>query len=85
MCIRDRSVGDVIQMQESSEQYALKDMAKQKGVYNMDKGYAIFRQIEIVSDNEEYSVVKSGIKFGISLYDHIALNGSEVQEGDFLN
>lgn len=51
----------------------------------MDKGYAIFRQIEIVSDNEEYSVVKSGIKFGISLYDHIALNGSEVQEGDFLN
>lgn len=79
------SVGDVIQMQESSEQYALKDMAKQKGVYNMDKGYAIFRQIEIVSDNEEYSVVKSGIKFGISLYDHIALNGSEVQEGDFLN
>ena len=51
----------------------------------MDKGYAIFRQIEVISDNEEYSVVQSGTKFGISLYDHIALNGSEVQEGDFLN
>ena len=79
------SVGDTIQMPDSSEQYSLKDTAKRKGVYNMDKGYAIFRQIEIISDNEEYSVVESGTKFGISLYDHIALNGSEVQEGDFLN
>jgi len=79
------SVGDTIQMPDSSEQYSLKDTAKRKGVYNMDKGYAIFRQIEVISDNEEYSVVQSGTKFGISLYDHIALNGSEVQEGDFLN
>ena len=75
------SVGDTIQMPDSSEQYSLKDTAKR----NMDKGYAIFKQIEVISDNEEYSVVQSGTKFGISLYDHIALNGSEVQEGDFLN
>ena len=40
------SVGDTIQMPDSSEQYSLKDTAKRKGVYNMDKGYAIFRQIE---------------------------------------
>ena len=79
------SVGDTIQMPDSREQYSLKDTAKRKGVYNMDKGYAIFKQIEVISDNEEYSVVQSGTKFGISLYDHIALNGSEVQEGDFLN
>ena len=78
-------MGDTIQMPDSSEQYSLKDTAKRKGFYNMDKGYAIFRQIEVISDNEEYSVVQSGTKFGISLYDHIALNGSEVQEGDFLN
>ena len=78
-------MGDTIQMPDSREQYSLKDTAKRKGVYNMDKGYAIFKQIEVISDNEEYSVVQIGTKFGISLYDHIALNGSEVQEGDFLN
>ena len=30
------SVGDTIQMPDSSEQYSLKDTAKRKGVYNMD-------------------------------------------------
>ena len=81
----DLSIGDIIQMPDSSEQYSLKDKASRKGVYNLDKGYAIFKQIEIVSENEEYSIVQTGTKYGVTLYDHIALDGSIVKEGDFLN
>ena len=81
----DLSIGDIIQMPDSSEQYSLKDKASRKGVYNLDKGYAIFKQIEIVSENEEYSIVQTGTKYGVTLYDHIALDGSIVKEGEFLN
>lgn len=79
------SVGDTIQMQGSAEQYVIKDTATRQGVYNMNKGYAIFKQIEIQSQNEEYTIVKTGTAYGISLYDHIALNGSDIQEGEFAN
>lgn len=79
------SVGDTIQLPGSNEQYTVKDTAKKEGVYNMDKGYAIFRLIDVLAANEEYTVVKTGTKYGLALYDHIALNGSEVSEGEFLN
>ena len=51
----------------------------------MDKGYAIFRLIDVLAENEEYTVIKTGTKYGLSLYDHIALNGNEVSEGEFMN
>ncbi len=79
------AVGDTIQMPDSSEQYSIKDTATKEGVYNMDKGYAIFRLIDVLAENEEYTVVKTGTKYGLSLYDHIALKGNEVTEGEFMN
>ena len=55
------------------------------GVYNVNKGYAIFKQIDILYQNAEYTIVRTGTKYGISLYDHIALNGSDVTEGELVN
>jgi hypothetical protein len=79
------SFGDTIQMQDSTEQYMIKDTATLQGVYNMNKGYAVFKQIDIQSQNEEYSIIKTGTSYGIALYDHIALDGSAIQEGEFAN
>ena len=77
--------GDVIQAPDSSEQYTIKDSAKLKGVYNINKGYAVFKQIDVVSQNEEYSILKTGTKYGLSLYDHIALKGSDIKEGELIH
>ena len=52
-------------------------------MYNINKGYADFKQIQILSDNEEYSIVKSGTTYGLSVYDYIALDASSVKENDF--
>ena len=45
-----------------------------KGVYNYNKGYADFKQIEVLYNNEEYSIVKSKTRYGLRVYDYIILD-----------
>ena len=59
--------------------------ASLQGVYNINKGYAIFKQIDILYQNEEYAIVRTGTTYGIALYDHIALDGSKIHENDLIN
>ncbi len=82
----DVSSGDIILMSDSSEQYVIgTDTDSLPGVYNINKGYAVFKQINILYQNEEYAIVDTNTSYGIALYDHIALDGSAVEEDDFVN
>ncbi|MBO6213948.1 MAG: hypothetical protein J6N76_00255, partial [Lachnospiraceae bacterium] len=54
------------------------------GVYNVNKGYAVFKQIEILFQNEDYSIIKTGTTYGIALYDHIVLQGDLVNENQII-
>lgn len=84
MCyIDDESVqaGDVVIMSDSALTYTIgQDVASLTGVYNINKGYAVFKQIRVLSQNESYAIVEMGQPYGISLYDHIALEGSKLRE-----
>nr|MCR5556493.1 hypothetical protein [Butyrivibrio sp.] len=51
------------------------------GVYNINKGYADFRQIKILYQNDEYSIVKSNTTYGLAVYDYIVLDSSLI-DGD---
>ncbi len=53
-----------------------------KGVYNINKGYAVFKQVNILCESDDYYIVESGSDYGLSNYDHIALNGADVDEND---
>lgn len=78
------SSGDVILASDSGSTYTIgTDMEELQGVYNINKGYAIFKQINIIFQNEEYSIVEMKTDYGISLYDHIALEGDKVEENQF--
>ena len=77
--------GTVLQRPDSNETYTVGETAKLQGVYNINKGYAVFKQISILYQNEEYSIVETGTSYGLSLYDHIALDGSKVNENDLIN
>lgn len=79
------SKGTVIQKPDSNDTYTVNSHANLTGVYNVNKGYAVFKQIDILFQNEEYAIVRPGTDFGISLYDHIALEGSSVAEDDLIN
>ena len=45
---------------------------------------ALFRKIIILDKNEEYCIVESGTRFGISQYDFIVLNSGEVREQEIM-
>ena len=77
--------GDRIIKPDSVDKYMIgEDTAKLQGVYNINKGYAVFKQIEIMFQNEEYSIIKTGTSYGVALYDHIALDGSKIQEDELI-
>lgn len=68
----------------STETYKLKKTKSLQGVYNINKGYAIFKQIRILCESDEYYIVESGNDYGLSNYDHIALVGKDVNENDIV-
>lgn len=80
----DLEKGDIINKPDSGETMTLEQTASLQGVYNINKGYAIFRKVEILFQNEEYTIVNTGTSYGLSLYDHIALDASAVKENQIV-
>ena len=76
--------GDYVVKPQSTERYQIGRTASLKGVYNINKGYTVFKQIEIKDSNNEYYTVTRGMKYGLSVYDHIVLDASLVHEGQIL-
>jgi len=62
------------------ERYTIGETVTLEGVYNMNKGYPVFRRVEILDKNEEYCLVKGGLTYSISQYDYIALKASAVTD-----
>lgn len=76
--------GDHIIAPDTQSVYTVSMRGSLIGVFNMNKGYADFRQIEILYQNEEYSIVKSNTKYGLNVYDLIVLDSSSVSEDQFV-
>lgn len=77
-------IGSNIIMPDSQEKYTVSRRASLTGVYNMNKGYADFRQINILYQNEEYAIVKSNTRYGLNVYDYIVLNAASVDDAQFI-
>lgn len=77
--------GDVLVMPESTQTTAIGSTGILQGVYNVNKGFAIFKRIEILCESEEYYIIKEGSSYGLSNYDRIALDGSSVVENQIVN
>ncbi len=81
----DITAGDYLVKPDSLERYQVGLMASLEGVYNINKGYAVFKQIEILAQNDEFYTVKKGTSYGLSVYDHIVLDASTIEdEGTFI-
>lgn len=76
--------GDVLKKTDSSETYTIGKTEELQGVYGMNKGYAVFRQINILDQNEEYCIVSQGTAYGLRAFDYIVLDGESVKEEEIL-
>ncbi|MGX8714579.1 MAG: HlyD family efflux transporter periplasmic adaptor subunit, partial [Lachnospiraceae bacterium] len=68
----------------TSNFYTIDKKETLKGVFNINKGYAVFVVVEVLDENDTYCIVKSGTNYGLTIYDHIVLNASTVSEDDLL-
>lgn len=78
------NAGDILYKLDSQESFTVSKRATLIGVYNMNKGYADFKQINILYQNEEYAIVKSNTRYGLNVYDYIALDASAVHDDQLI-
>ncbi len=64
--------------------YTIELKERLEGVYNINKGYAQFRRIERITQNDEYCIVKNDTEYGLKQYDHIALNASDAVDSGII-
>lgn len=78
-------IGDYLLMGENfGQEYPVATKGELVGVYNMNLGYADFRQIKELYSNEEYAIIESNTSYGLKEYDFIVLDSSTVEEDDFI-
>ena len=69
---------------DSAATYTIERETTLTGVYNVNKGYALFRAVEILDENEDYYIVEAGRSYGLAIYDHILLNGNKAKDGEIV-
>lgn len=74
--------GDILIKPESSETYTVGKTKSLRGVYNINRGYAVFKKVTILCENDEYYIVQEGEDYGLYNYDHIVQNGSTVDQDE---
>ena len=79
------TAGDTLHMENSQQVFVIKDKGTLTGVYNINKGYADFKEITIISQNDEYAIVKPNSTYGLRVYDYIALKADTVSDDQFIN
>ncbi len=69
--------GDVILLPGSTgmnNTYKITDIGSLTGVFNVNKGYPVFRRIEVLYENNEYCLVRMDTSMGLNNFDHIIVN-----------
>ncbi len=76
--------GDVLVRDNIEKRYTVHDTDFLDGVYCINKGYCVFRRVQMIDRNSEYCIVEKNTSFGLSLYDYIILDSSVIQEEDLV-
>lgn len=77
-------VGDRIDKPDSVDSYTISKVSNLTGVYNINKGYADFKQIQVLNSNDEYSIIKSNTEYGLVAFDYIVLDAESVETDEFI-
>lgn len=76
--------GDFVVNSATGESYQIGPVKSVSGVYNINKGYCVFRRVIPVEQNSEYMIVEANADYSIAVYDHIVLDASLVKENQIL-
>lgn len=77
--------GEIILKKDSQDQFTLGDVAQLTGVYYINKGYADFREVSILYQNEDFAIVEPHSIYGLMEYDYIVLYANTINPEEFVN
>ena len=83
--MNDFNSGDILILPDSDTTYVVGTMEELTGVYCVNKGYVVFRKINIIERNSEYCIISKGTKYGLSIYDHIVLDHTTAKENEIVH
>ncbi len=75
-------MGDYVQRTNTTKKHQIveEDLITIQGVYNINKGYAVFRQVNIIDENSEFCIVEPYNPYGLAAHDFIVLDASQVTD-----
>lgn len=79
-------LGDVILQGagETAKQYTVASLSPRTGVYVANSSMAKFVPIDILDQNQEYAIIRSGTTYGLQAYDLIVSDAKNIKEGQDL-
>ncbi len=66
---------------DSGNIYTISNLESLAGVYLVNSSMAEFVSIEILDQNQEYAIIRSGSTYGLQNFDSIVANAKNIQEG----
>ena len=76
--------GEYLYLPDSDDWYSVGEIGSLQGVYNVNKGYYVFRRVKVLYQNEEYYIVEDGTEHGLSAYDHIVVDAAAAKEDEVI-
>lgn len=76
--------GSIIEKEGNAEKLTLSYPKKIEGVYQINRGYAVFTQITILHESDDYCIIEASDNYGLRNYDHIVQEGNTVSEGEIV-
>ncbi len=71
-------------LKDNSEKYTISAKSSLTGVYNVNNGYCVFREVHILAENMDYYIIESGTTYGLLVFDHIVLDSNTVYENQIV-
>lgn len=76
--------GAVICSPDGKDKIIVGETGVLEGVYCINQGYAVFRRIVIIDQNEEFAVISKDTEYGLIPYDYIIYDAKDVNEQDII-
>ena len=79
-------LGDYVQLTNTAKKHQIveSDMVTIQGVYNINKGYAVFREVTLIDANEEFCIVQPYSAYGLAAHDFIVMDASTVKDDSII-
>ncbi|MBR6229766.1 MAG: hypothetical protein IKQ97_08520 [Eubacterium sp.] len=84
--IRDSrlAAGDTL-MSPDGGLYTLQNKTTRTGVYSVNEGFCRFKPVDVLYHNKEYSIISDTTRDGLSAFDHIVVDPSDLNDDDFID